>query len=88
VADQNRNPGSKQADGSDGDFKSKPTDKEGLGASGGRTGSGVGSPGSTEKAAGDKSKYSAGSKNKNLETDEGDESSGESGPGKSGSKTR
>ena len=34
VADQNRNQGSKQGDGSDGNFKSNPTDKEGMGGSG------------------------------------------------------
>lgn len=47
MADQNRNPGSKQADGDNVSSKSKPTDKEEMGAAGGRTGSGVGSSGKT-----------------------------------------
>jgi hypothetical protein len=44
VADQNRNQGSKQADGGDGNFKSNPTDKEGQSA-GERSASGMGGAG-------------------------------------------
>jgi hypothetical protein len=105
VADQNRNqdrnPGSKQADGGDGSSKAKPTDKEAMGGSGGRTGSGIGSPGrsdgmddaTTGSEGGGTSKsgttgYSAGSRNQDQESDDGEDLSGESGSGKSGSTRR
>src|SRR6478672_9741080 len=45
VADQNRNQGSNQTSGGDGNFKSNPTDKEGMSGSG-RSGGGMGGSGS------------------------------------------
>ena len=78
MADQNQNPGSKQADGSTG----KQMDKDSMGGSGGRTGSGTSkgsSAGSTDKSMGGQS---AGSKNQSVE-DESEDLSGESGSGKS-----
>ena len=46
MADQHRNPGSQQADGNDsGTFGSEPSDKEGMGGSGGRIASGIGTAG-------------------------------------------
>ena len=84
MADQNRNPGSKQADGSDDSFKGKPTDKEGSGSTGGRTGSGVGSSSgsggmdsSTGKSGSTGSEgggYSAGDKDRVKKKNESEES--------------
>ena len=74
MADQNRNPGSKQADGSDDESdksdKAK-MGKESMGGSGGRTGSGVGRAANSDKTADGASDLSAGSKNKSEEAEEG-----------------
>src|SRR3569832_738917 len=51
VADQNRNKGSNPKDGSDGNFNSTPTDKEGMSGSG-RSGSGSGSSGTGGSGSG------------------------------------
>jgi hypothetical protein len=73
VADQNQNPGSKQADGNEG----KQMDRDSMGGSGGRTGSGAGKgsgAASTDKSTGGQS---AGGKKQNIE-DDGEDVSGES----------
>ena len=72
MADQNQNPGSKQADG-DGKME-----KDSMGGSGGRTGSGVGKAASGDKAAGGAGGQSAGSKNRSVESEDGEDLSGES----------
>ncbi|HEV7704942.1 MAG TPA: hypothetical protein VGO46_11655 [Gemmatimonadaceae bacterium] len=69
MADQNQNPGSKQADGES--DKSKTIDKDSMGGSGGRTGSGVGRGNSADKSSGGASDMSAGSKNESEEAEEG-----------------
>jgi hypothetical protein len=100
VADQNRNQGSKQGDGSDGNFKATPTDKEGTSRSGG-SGSGMGSSGTggssgssgTSSAGGSKGSgstgYKAGSSGEDEEDftagDEGLDEEGGSSSGSSGS---
>jgi hypothetical protein len=87
MADRNGNPNSKQADGNSESFKTKPTDKEGTGSTGGRTGSGVGSSsgsGGTDSSTGKSGStgsevggYSAGdkerikNKNKSEESEDG-----------------
>ena len=70
MADQNQNPGSKQADGEESD-KEKKIEKDSMGGSGGRTGSGVGRAGSADKTSGGSSDMAAGSKNKSEEAEEG-----------------
>lgn len=70
MADQNQNPGSKQADGEEND-KDKKIEKDSMGGSGGRTGSGVGRGNSADKSTGGSSDMAAGSKNKSEESEEG-----------------
>lgn len=70
MADQNRNPGSKQADGSDGSDKAKQMQQDSMGGSGGRTGSGIGKAKSADRTPSDAGNMSAGSKNKSEETEE------------------
>jgi len=88
VADQNRNKDSKQNDGSDGNFKATPTDKEGMG-SGGRSGSGMGGSGSggssgggtsgTSRAGGSRGSGSTGYNAGSTEEDEEDLTAGDEG---------
>jgi hypothetical protein len=80
MADQDRNSGSKQADGNDESMNANPADKK-------KEGSG-GVDGSSSKAGSESGGYTAGSKNKSEEADTGEDLSGESGAGKSGSTIR
>jgi hypothetical protein len=70
VGDKNRDPASKQADGSDGREKSKQMQQDSMGGSGGRTGSGIGRAKSAEAPQSDPGDMTAGSKNKSEETEE------------------
>jgi hypothetical protein len=70
VGDRNRDPGSKQADGSDGGDKAKRMQQDSMGGSGGRTGSGIGKAKSADVSPSDAGDMSAGSKNKSEETEE------------------
>jgi hypothetical protein len=84
MADLNKNPDSKQADGNTSDrFKTKPTDKE-SGSMGGQKASG--GTDSSSGTSGSKPGYAAGHKDDKAKDSQ--HVSGESGSGKSGSTNR